>query len=476
MHVVDRGAADALAWPRIEAAGRGPAVAAEPERRSTLGCAGAEEATGERARLGDGEVGRVRRSGLSERESVVTVGGHEAGGRAPWHVRARRSTWVRPFVLLAGIVLLGQIAISPGQSLISVYVEAALGRSPAFTSNLLSTRLVFGAVAALVGGGLADAYGAKRVMALGASGLPLVGVAFLLHSPWALVLLWAYVGFSLGLYTLGRQAYILVLIPAHRLGTAFAIIFTSVTLGGAAGNLMAGPVIDQRGFAVLGLLTIAVGLVVFIALGLLIPDRRSAHEGGDGDERTSYALLLRRPMSLMLLLLQAIPTTYYGAAQLLMPLLIFRVSGRPSDSALYATLSLVFASVGQLVAGRMMDRYGGRKPLLVLVAGIAVTSLLTAMLAHSLVGLFVCGITGITLAWALSVAYPVLVREVCVPREHGRMLGLLYLGWSAGMLIGTQSGGFLVDLSDGLPFLVLGAANVLLLPLALRLVRDRTRA
>ncbi len=136
----------------------------------------------------------------------------------------------------------------------------------------------------------------------------------------------------------------------------------------------------------------------------------------------------------------------------------------------------MFASVGQLLAGRLMDRYGGRKPLLALVAGIAATSLLTAVLAHSLVGLFVCGITGITLAWALSVAYPVLVREVCVAREHGRMLGLLYLGWSTGMLIGTQAGGFLVNLGDGVPFVVLGAANVLLLPLALRLVRDRSCA
>jgi len=378
---------------------------------------------------------------------------------------------VRPFVVLAGIVLLGQIAIAPGQSLISVYVEAALGRSPTFTSNLLSTRLVFGAVAALVGGGLADRYGAKRVMALGASGLPIVGAAFLLASPWALVLLWAYVGFTLGLYTLGRQAYTLVLIPAHRLGTAFAIIFTGVTLGGALGNLAAGPIIDHLGFRYLGCLAIIAGLAVFFSLSFLIPDRRSEHGDEAGLDPTTYAGLARRPVSLMLLLLQAIPTTYYGAAQLLMPLLIFRVSGRPSDSAVYATLSLVFASAGQLVAGRLMDRYGGRKPLLVLVAGIAVTSLLTAVFAHSLVGLFVCGITGITLAWALSVAYPVLVRETCTSREHGRMLGLLYLGWSGGMLLGTQAGGFLVNLSDGLPFLVLGVANVLLLPLALRLVR-----
>lgn len=410
---------------------------------------------------------------------MATVDGDVKGSGAtavgttavPWHVRARRSSWLRPFVILAGIVLMGQVAVAPGQSLISVYVEAVLGRSPTFTSNLLSTRLVFGAVAALAGGELADRYGAKRVMALGASGLPLVGMAFLLRLPWALVLLWAYVGFSLGLYTLGRQAYTLLLVPAHRLGTAFAIIFTGVTMGGAGGNLLAGPIIDDHGFRYLGFLAIGVGLIVIAGLNTLIPDRRSDY-AADGDaDRTTYRSLLRRPVSVMLLLLQAVPTTYYGAAQLLMPLLIYRVSGRPSDSAIYATLSLVFASIGQLATGRLMDRYGGRKPLLVLVAGIAAVSLLTVAFTHSLVGLFICGITGVTLAWALSVAYPVLVREMCRGHEHGRMLGLLYLGWSGGMLLGTQTGGYLVNLSGGLPFLVLGAANVLLLPLAIRLAR-----
>lgn len=369
------------------------------------------------------------------------------------------------------MVFLGQIAIAPGQSLISVYVEAVLGRSPAFTSNLLSTRLVLGAVAALVGGGLADAYGQKRVMALGASGLPLVGAAFLLRSPAALVLLWAYVGFSLGLYTLGRQAYSLALVPPHRLGVAFAIIFTGITLGGAAGNLAAAAVIRERGFGALGVLAIVVGTLVFLGVGLAIPDRRASLSDRREAALTTYRALVARPRTLLLLCLQAVPTAYYGAAVLLMPLLIYRVSGRPSDSAHYATLTLVGSSIGQLLAGRLMDRHGARRPLAVLVAGIAAVSLSTAALTGSFIGLFACGVTGVSLAWALSVAYPVLVKELCPGPEHGRMLGLLYLAWSAGMLLGTQLGGLLVGWGGGVPFLVLGAANLLILPLAVRLVR-----
>jgi MFS family permease len=379
-------------------------------------------------------------------------------------------------VALLVVVFLGQIAIAPGQSLISVYVEAELGRSPAFTSNLLSTRVVFGAIAALVGGGLADAYGRKRVMAIGASGLPIVGIAFLLRSPLALILLWAYVGFSLGLYTLGRQAYILALVPTHRLGVAFAIIFTGVTLGGAGGNLVAAPLISGWGFGTLGLFTITVGAIVFVTLALAIPERKASQSDQEEAALISYRSLLRRPRTLLMLALQAVPTAYYGAAVLLMPLLIFRVSGQPSHSALYGTLSLVFSSVAQLVAGRLMDRHGAKGPLAVLVVGIAGSALLTVPLAESLIGLFFCGITGVSIAWALSVAYPVLVRETCPKPEHARMLGLLYLAWSVGMLVGTQLGGFLVDWGGGVPFLVLGVANVLMVPLALKLLRDRQGA
>jgi len=388
----------------------------------------------------------------------------------------QRGSWVRPFLVLVGIAFLGQMATSPAQSLISVYVEAELGRSPAFTSNLLSARLVFGAVAALMGGGLCERLGPKRVMVLGATGPALVGAAFLLRSPWAMVLLWAYVGFALGLYTLGRQAFSLALFPAHLVGTAFAIISTGVTLGGAGSNLIAGAIIEGQGFAALGQLTMAIGVLVLAMLAWLLPDRRPAPASTEELPSVTYRTLLRRPVSARLLFLQAIPTSYYGATQLLMPLLIFRVSGSPSYSALYATLSLIFASVGQLVAGRLMDRYGGKRPTLVLVIAIAAISLLTVVLGHSVAGLFFCGITGVTLAWALSVAYPVLVQETCAPRQHSRMLGLLYLGWSAGMLLGTNLGGVLVEYNSGLPFLVLGGLNLMLVPVALSLVRRGAEA
>ena len=385
--------------------------------------------------------------------------------------RVGQSHWLRPFLALVSLIFLGQVAVAPGQSLLAVYVESILTRAPAFTSSLVSTQLVFGAVAALVGGGLADAYGQKRVMILGASGLPLVGVAFLLRSPLALLLLWAYVGFALGLYVLGRQAYAMALVPAQRLGVAFAVIFTGVTMGGAAGNLLAAPILSRFDFSTLGLTAVGMAVLVFAAVNLAIPDAGRVKRDGHGAPFAGYWAMLRQRTTLLLALLQMLPTLYYGAASLLMPLLIYRAAGRPDVSAYYATTSLVFASAGQLLAGRLMDRRGWRAPLVALVAAIAAVALLTALLSQSLWGLFACGVAGITLAWALSVAYPVLVSDLYPIGEHGRTLGLIYVAWSLGMLAGTQTGGRLVSVSPGLPFLVIGLANVVAVALALMLAR-----
>jgi len=393
------------------------------------------------------------------------------GPIAAWYDMALRSPWLGRFLTLLAIVFCGQLAVAPGQSLLSVYCEAVLHRPPAFTSSLMAAQLVFGALAAFIGGGLADAYGQKRVMAIGASGLPAVGLAFLLHSPWALVLLWAYVGFALGLYTLGRQALTLAIVPARQLGLAFAVIFTGITMGSALGNLVAGRVLARYGFGSLGLGAVALALLVFLAANLAIPAPGQAPPRHTGSALSGYLSLLRRPVTMLLALLQMLPTMYYGAASLLMPLLIYRASGRADVPAYYVTTSLVCASIGQLLAGRLMDRHGGRAALVIMVAGIATTSLLTAVLSRSLWGLFACGVVGITLAWALSVAYPVLVNGLCPISEHGRALGLLYVAWSAGMLLGTQAGGRLVNISSAAPFLAIGLVDLVAVALALLLAR-----
>lgn len=384
--------------------------------------------------------------------------------------------WLAPFAALVVLIFFGQMASAPGQSLLSVYSEAELGRPPHFTSTLVSTQLIFGAVAAFLGGTLADTFGQKRVMVLGATGLPLVGVIFMMRSWVALILLLMYVGFVLTLYMLGRQAYTMALVPPRRLGLATAIAFTGVTMGSAVGNFVAGPLIARHGFGTMGAVVVVVGLCVLVAVHLVIPDARRPAPQATPQRFGGYGGIVRRRTTLLLLMVQSLPTVYYGAASLLIPLLIYRVGQRPELAAYYATASLLFASVSQLLTGRLLDRYGPRWVVIMLTVLVAATCFVTSRFTGSLAGLFVCGIIGIGLAWALSVVYPVLVNELCPREEHGRTLGLIHMAWCAGMLVGTQAGGRLVEIDSGLPFLAIGGLNLLAIAGAVTLAPRLRRA
>jgi len=397
-----------------------------------------------------------------------------------WRKRARQelsnSTWVAPFALLLLIIFLGDVSTSSWRMLLPVYAEAILKRPPYFTSMLLSVNLVSGAVSALFGGALSDSLGQKRVLLLGVSGLPLVGLVFLQGSTLVLVLLWAYIGFAFGLLTVGRQSYMMAAVPERLLGTATALIFLGLTLGSALGNSLAAPVVDRYGFGVLGAGMLSLSSGVLLLAALAMPEM-----GGRGRRLNSaqslvgYGAILRRHQVLLLGVLRFVATCYWGTASLLMPLLVFRSARVPSAAAYYGTASLVFASLCQLLSGRVCDRYGVRWPIVILTVLLASISAITSLFTTSLPGLFVCGILGAGIAWSLSVTIPGLVNHISQPEEHGRTLGFTHVAWSAGMVVGTQVGGWLVEVSSGLPFLVMGLFNVLSVASAVMLNRWLSR-
>ena len=399
---------------------------------------------------------------------------------------AEGGSWRAPFLLLLAIIFVGEMAAAPGRSLLPVYVEAQLGRLPQFTSALLSAQLLFGAVAAFAGGGLVDALGHKGVMVLGASGLPLVGAVFLTGSPLALVLLWVYTGFALGVYHIGRQTYIMAIVPGRYLGTATALGFTGLTLGGAFGSLLAAPVVDRYGFRPLGIGASIAAIAVFLLVILAIPVARASPGRlrardmvlrifRSSQSFVGYGSVLRRPGVRLIVLMRFFATSYWAAATLLIPLLIYRAARLPSAAAYYATASLLFASACQLLAGRLLDRFGCPTLVVVLTAMLSGLSMVTAALTGSLVGLYAAGIVGAGIAWALATATPSVITELAPREEHGRTLGLTQVATSAGMLLGTQVGGWLVDTGAGLPFLIIGLANLVMVPSAVALGRCLSR-
>lgn len=393
-------------------------------------------------------------------------------GHAGW--RARRE-WLAPFAVLLGVIVLTDLAGNPGRTLLPVYAEAALRRPPYFTSMLVSIRLLMGGAAAFAGGPLCDALGQKRVVLLGLTGVPLVGGLLLLRSPLALVLLSIYAGISAGAYYFGVDSYMMAVVPLSFLGTATALVNGFQTLGGALGSSLAGPVADRYGFAAVGLGTMALGALVFVGCGLLLPARGRA-SGAVVPARLSmgYGRVLRRPPVLLLALLRILPTAYYGTIVLLMPLLIYRVARVPSAAAYYATTAHLFSSGCQLVAGRICDRYGRNVIVVGSMALMVFTALATPFFTHSLIGLYVFGTLGAGMAWALTVAVPGLICDISPLDERPRTLGLIHVAWYAGMIGGTQAAGWLVQTSAALPFLVAGLLNVAGLAVAIRLVQRYT--
>jgi MFS family permease len=249
------------------------------------------------------------------------------------------------------------------------------------------------------------------------------------------------------------------------------MVFAGQTFGGALGNSIAGPLVDGQGFAALGLVTGALATLVVLGGIFLLPDRPRSQERRSGGAALGYGAILRRPSVVLLGLLRLLPTCYYGTTMLLVPLLIYRLAETPSAAAYYGTGALVFASLCQLLAGRLCDRFGRRVPVVVSCALIAAISLATAAFTGSLVGLYVCGILGVGFAWSLAVAVPGLVTDVAPPEERGRTLGFTHVAWYAGMIAGTQAAGWLVDYGSALPFVIMGLLNAVSVLLALALVR-----
>jgi MFS family permease len=363
----------------------------------------------------------------------------------------------RALMGLAVAAFLSGMAGGPLQALFPVYVEAELRQRTFVAAELRTALVLLGGLFAIPGGALCDRMGRRRTFLIGLTGAVAAGGIFLARDPMLLLLLCDYVGLMSGFQTTGGQSYMMAAVPRERLGIASALYFQSGTLGIALGSRLGGPVADVQGFAALGRAMIALAAVVLVGAVLLLPDAAPVASRRSFALRpllAAYARLLRLPRVRLLLLLRYLPTCYWGAATLVLPLLIFRLTGTKSSAALYAAVSLLVAAVCQVLTGRWCDRAGLRRPVQVAAAGVAISAVLTALFAHSLMGLYVFGIAGAAAAWSLSTTMPGIIHDVAPEGEQGTVVGAAHLAWSAGMLSGSLGGGALVEWRPGAPFAV----------------------
>jgi MFS family permease len=379
------------------------------------------------------------------------------------------------------VVFLTGVFSAPVQSLFAVYVEDTLHREPLFSASLRSVHWVLGGLFAIPGGALCDRLGVKRTYVLGLTGSIAAGALFMTSDPIWLTVLAFYSGAAFGFSTTGGQSYLIASVPAGSLSLGSAAYFIGSTLGNSVGNMLAGPIADDVGFHALGRWMVAATVVTTTAAAMLLPrpvgeTRRTTADAAKG---RSFAQILRRREVRLLLALRFLPTFYWGIATFLIPLLIFRLAGTKTAAAHYSAVSLVIAAVFQLMTGRLCDRFGRRRPMVIAAWLVALSAALLAAFGETLAGLYVFGIMGAATAWSLSTTMPGLIADIAGDGEKGRVLGATHFCWSAGMLSGNLVGGDLVERSVTVAFAV-GAAAALLAAvtataLAARLTRLQSR-
>lgn len=378
--------------------------------------------------------------------------------------------------LLLAYFLLG-FSIAPARPLLPVYVDAVLHRPPLFTSTLLALQLATGAVGALVGGSIADAFGRKAALVVGSVSNLLSAALFLTQSAWLMVAMSLLLGILNSVQTIGGQTYLMNAVRQVRLGFASALFFLGSTLGTSVGNLVTGRVLDRAGFGTVAVAMIVASTLVIVGTALLLPEQRAEQARARqrfGETVAGYRRIMRRHEVRLLVVLRLLTTCYWGMATLLIPLLLYRASGRPSTAAFYAGISLALAANCQLLTGRIADRVGRRGPAVILTVLVVCSAVLAGLFSGSVIGLYIFGIMGACTAWSLSTLMPGLIKELSEPGEEGRTLALTHLVWSTAMLLGSLAGGSLVVHGGELPFVLVGVLNLGSVVLAVALWRRRT--
>lgn len=357
----------------------------------------------------------------------------------------------RRFLALLLVSFLSSFVSAPVSTLLPIYVEAELRGTPLFSAGLRSAFLILGGIFAVPAGRLSDIWGVKPVYVLGTLGPVLAGAIFFSGDPLLLMALCTGIGISFGFNSAGGQSYLISAAPASVIGMASAGYFLCNTLGSASGNLLSGPIADAFGFQALGLCVALAGVGLVLMSMAILPAIPSPQVG----RRHNWSALMHlfRRLDLCLLLgIRYLPTSYWGAVTLLVPLLIFRIAGTSKAATDYTAISLTIAACFQVLTGRLCDRMGRWRPILVSASLVTISALGLALSAHTLVGIYVFGILATASAWSLSTTMPGLIQLIARENEKGRVVGAAHLAWSMGMLSGSLGGGKLIDWGIAWPF------------------------
>lgn len=377
-----------------------------------------------------------------------------------------------PLFGLLMVQLLMGIMLAPRANFFGIYLHEVITYPVAQVAQVLALGQIINMLSAVAAGSLGDRWGHKWVLFLGMIALAASSLLYNVQIPWLVIALWGVSSVGMALTTVGGQGYLTMASSAGILGLASALYNWGYTAGGAVGTPLSTLVLGENNYFVLGLVLGGFTLLPALIASFLPQLRPVSNADSKASVSTGYGVFLRRRI-ILLSLLRFLPTCYYGITSLF-PLLIKQQSGDNAAVAWFVTVSSIFASLTQLAAGRFADRYGVRLPTQIAFSAILVAIVGTIFTIQSIWGLYVFGTIGIGAAWALSTLLPGMVTTAAEPAVHGRVFGGLHMVWTTAMMVGTLLGGELMEIDMRLPFMVVGALNVIALLLTVPFFRPST--
>ena len=187
---------------------------------------------------------------------------------------------------LVWVLAFGGITVSLSQTLVIpllAVLPSILDTSAVNASWVVTVTLLAGAVAGPVMGRLGDLY-SKKYVVIGSALVMVLGsiVCALSDSLWPMIIGRALQGVGIGVIPIGIATMREVL-PASRLGSAIALMSSSLGVGGALGLPAAAALAQYGSWQWMFWGSAALGVVAAVAMGLTIPQRPAAKPDGTLD-------------------------------------------------------------------------------------------------------------------------------------------------------------------------------------------------
>lgn len=226
--------------------------------------------------LAAGTMLLIRESDLDERIATGLTSGQEK--EAKWTELFRNRTIL--FLFLS--IFMFHLANAPILPTVALYVKKLGGSDDLMTATVLTAQIVMVPVA-LMAGRFCDSWGRKPVMAVAFWVLPLRIFSYsLVRSPSAVVYLQALDGIGAGIYGVAVVALAADLTRGKgRFNTLMGLFATALAIGGVAGPLLSGFLVQHLGFRITFYAFAALATLGAIVFTLLVPETRPEHKRGE---------------------------------------------------------------------------------------------------------------------------------------------------------------------------------------------------